>query len=587
VALLQTLRQWLGSARAGSPARPKPAAFRLTLEVMEDRMLLSAATVAVPVGAPVLSGEWFVQSSGLAASISEAGGQLLLTNEQGTQTVGTWQTANTFQAWGQTAQIVQDGPLTQILWNGNVWSQSTYQSSGLNGQWYVQSNGMAATILQTSNQLLLTNEEGSQTAAQWLSPTSFQAWGDTAQIVQKGPITQILWNGNAWNQSSWQNGGLSGQWFVGNTGMTASISQTGNQLILTNEQGTQTVGQWLSPTTFQAWGQTAQIVQRGALTEIQWAGNVWTQSSWQNQGLNGQWFVQSDGLTATITESNGQLQLTNEQGQQTTGQWLSPTSFAAWGQAAQITQNGAITQIQWNGNTWTQSSWQNGGLSGEWFVQSNGLPASIVQTDGQLLLINEQGTQALGQWVSPTSFQAWGTTAQVVQNGSTTQILWNGNLWSQSNFQQGGLTGQWFVQSNGLGASIIQSGGELLLTNEQGTQTLGQWLSPTTFQAWGETGQVIQNGGTTTIQWNGNAWTQSAWQVGGLGGQWIVQANGLTATIVQTANQLLLTNEQGTQTVGQWLTPTTFAAWGDTGQVIWNGNVTEIQWNGNTWLKQA
>ena len=40
----------------------------------------------------------------------------------------------------------------------------------------------------------------------------------------------------------------------------------GSQLTLTNENGTQTVGQMLSPTSFQAWGQTAQVVQDGNLT---------------------------------------------------------------------------------------------------------------------------------------------------------------------------------------------------------------------------------------------------------------------------------------------------------------------------------
>ena len=584
--LLHSLRQWLGSTTAGSTIRSGMPAFRLAPELMEDRMLLSASA-AVPAGAPTLSGEWFVQSNGLAASISEAGGQLLLTNEQGTQTVGQWVSASSFQAWGTTAQIVQDGPITEIVWNGNVWSQSSWQNGGLGGQWFVENNGMSASIIQTSNQLLLTNEEGSQTAAQWLSPTSFEAWGITAQIVQKGPITQILWNGNAWDQSNWMNGGLSGNWFVATTGLTASISQTGNQLVLTNEQGTQTVGQWLSPTTFSAWGQTAQVTQVGALTQIQWNGNFWTQSTWMNGGLNGQWFVQSDGQIADITESNGQLTLTNEQGSQTTAQWLSPTSFAAWGQAAQISQNGPLTQIQWSGDVWTQSSWMNTGLEGEWFVQSNGLPATIVQSDGQMVLINEQGTATVGQWVSPTSFTAWNTTAQVVLNGSTTQIVWNGNTWNQSSLQQGGLTGTWFVQSTGQSASINQTGGELLLTNEQGTQTLAQWLSPTTFEAWGQTAQVIQNGALTTIQWNGNAWTQSVWQVGGLGGQWVVQSNGLPASIVQTANQLLLTNEQGSSTVAQWLTPTTFQAWGDTGQVIQNGGIIEIAWSGNTWIKSA
>ena len=118
------------------------------------------------------------------------------------------------------------------------------------------------------------------------------------------------------------------------------------------------------------------------------------------------------------------------------------------------------------------------------------------------------------------------------------------------------------MQSNGGIASIVQTGNLLVLTNEQGTQTTGQWLSPTTFSAWGMTGSIIQNNGLTEIVWNGNAWAQTASQGTGLTGQWLVQSNGLPATIVQVANQLILTNEQGTQTVGQWTSSTTFTVLG-------------------------
>ena len=109
---------------------------------------------------------------------------------------------------------MQDGPVTQILWDGNVWSQSAWQNGGLGGQWFVQSNGGAASISEAGGQLLLTNEHGTQTVGQWLSPTSFEAWGHMAQIVQNGTDTQIVWDGNVWTQSAWQAGGLAGQWFV-------------------------------------------------------------------------------------------------------------------------------------------------------------------------------------------------------------------------------------------------------------------------------------------------------------------------------------------------------------------------------------
>src|SRR5262249_20721045 len=152
--------------------------------------------------------------------------------------------------------------------------------------------------------------------------------------------------------------------------------------------------------------------------------------------------VQSNGLPARITQNGTQIILTNEHGQQSIGQWLSPTSFSAWGQTAQLVQNGPFTQVLWNGNAWTQSTWQGGGLSGQWFVQSSGKPASIVQNGTQLVVTNAQGQQTTGQWLSPTSFAAWGQVAQVIQNGPLTQVLWNSNVWTQSKWQAGGLSGQ-------------------------------------------------------------------------------------------------------------------------------------------------
>jgi hypothetical protein len=510
MALLQSVKQWLGSAKAGNRPRPKQPAFRLNLEAMEERMVPSA-TSATPVVAPVLDGEWFVQSNGLAASISEAGGQLLLTNEFGSQTVGQWLTATTFQAWGYTAQVVQDGAVTEIQWDGNVWSQSAWQTGALGGEWFVQSDGGAASISEAGGQLLLTNEQGTQTVGQWVSPTSFQAWGYTGRITWDGSAARIAWDGNTWTQSAWQNGGLDGQWFVGSNGQAATISNAGGQLVLTNEQGQQTVGQWVSPTSFQAWGQTAQVTQSGAVTTIQWNGNSWTHSTWQDQGLAGQWFVPSDGGSTTIAEAGGQLTVTDEQGTQTAGQWLSPTTFQVGTKTAQVLQNGVMTMIQWSdGSVWSQSSWQNGGLDGPWFVASNNEIASIADVGGQLLLTNEQGTQTAAQWLSPTTFKAWGQTAAIAQNGTTTQIVWDGNTWTQSPLQVSGLGGQWVVQNSGRAATIIQTANQLILTNEQGTETVAQWLTPTTFEAWGTTAQVVVNGNSAVIQWDGNTWTKSA-----------------------------------------------------------------------------
>ena len=104
MALLRSIGRWLGSSKADRPSDVKQRCFRPTLEGMEDRLLPSAS--------PVLSGQWFVQSDGLAASIVPNGTQLLLTNEHGQQTTGTWLSPTTFQAWGQTAHA---GPRPKTL----------------------------------------------------------------------------------------------------------------------------------------------------------------------------------------------------------------------------------------------------------------------------------------------------------------------------------------------------------------------------------------------------------------------------------------------------------------------------------------
>jgi hypothetical protein len=151
----------------------------------------------------------------------------------------------------------------------------------------------------------------------------------------------------------------------------------------------------------------------------------------------------------------------------------------------------------------------NGGLSGAWTVQNNGLAASVIQTGNVLVLVNEQGTVTTAQWLSPTSFEAWGQAAQVVPDGGTTEITWSGNAWTQTSPEGTGLGGQWFVQSDGQAATIVQVANQLLLTNENGTQTVGQWTSPTTFTAWGQTATVVQQGPRIVVLWPGNAWTES------------------------------------------------------------------------------
>ena len=62
--------------------------------------------------------------------------------------------------------------------------------------------------LRTANTLKVSNTEGKSLIFYAFdlgdkkhvkTKSTFQAWGQTAQVVTNGTSTQILWNGNAWN----------------------------------------------------------------------------------------------------------------------------------------------------------------------------------------------------------------------------------------------------------------------------------------------------------------------------------------------------------------------------------------------------
>src|SRR5262249_13584269 len=156
-----------------------------------------------------------------------------------------WVDASHFNAWGQTATVVENGPFTSILWNGNAWDHAD-----LSGTWFVRSNNRPASVQPVGDRLLLTNEYGAQTPAAWLDASHFNAWGQTATVVENGPFTSILWAGNAWDPAD-----LSGTWFVRSNGKPASIALAGGRLFLTDENGNQTQADWVDASHFNAWGQ--------------------------------------------------------------------------------------------------------------------------------------------------------------------------------------------------------------------------------------------------------------------------------------------------------------------------------------------
>ncbi len=366
---------------------------------------------------PSLSGTYIVQSNNRSATISQNGNSLTLIDEYGNCTV-TQLIGNQFTAWGQKVTVTQNGFLTQILWDGNSWNRSQ-----LAGTYYVHSNGRPATISQNGNSLKLTNEYGSATSAQ-LVGNQFTAWGQTATVIQNGFLTQILWSGNSWDRAL-----SSGTYFVRSTNSPShvtTISQNGDYLTLTDEYGNSTTTAMQNVNQFQAWGQTASIIQNGSTTQIQWNGN-----SWDRTQVAGTYIVHSNSRIATIAQYGNCVTLTDENRNSTNTYFVDPTHFDAWGQRVTVAQSNGQSQLLWTGNSWDPVV-STRDISGNW--NYNGTCAVQV-VNGNLVFINERGERSNGKWIGPSQVIAtdWGNlVGNVVQFYGRSYIQWSNNTtWSR------------------------------------------------------------------------------------------------------------------------------------------------------------
>jgi Calpain family cysteine protease len=285
----------------------------------------------------------------------------------------------------------------------------------LTGSYFVQSNNKVATITQEGSALTLRDEFGRTTTAT-LQANQFTAWGQIATVQEDGAFTKISWKGNSWDRVD-----LSGTYFVHSNNQRATIAQNGLALTLTDEFGNITNSQLVNANQFVAWGQTASIVQNGYLTQVLWNGN-----SWDRGQLGGTYFVKSGGRAA-ISQDAKTLTLTDEFNNTTQATWLNATQFYAFGQVASIVQNGFLTHVQWAGNSWDRPQ-----LNGSFIVKSNGSTAKIAQTGSHFAFVDEKNNVTQATWLNPSTFSAWGLTAQVTQSGYQTSVVWPGNSWNRS-----------------------------------------------------------------------------------------------------------------------------------------------------------
>lgn len=144
---------------------------------------------------------------------------------------------------------------------------------------------------------------------------------------------------------------LSGTWYI--NGVKCSITQFGDKLTFTNEQGQTSQGYLMPNGQVKAtdWNLVGTLTQNN--TRIMWAnGSVWNRQA--PVDLSGKWYI--NGKPCTIQQSGNNLIFTNERGQQSQGYIRPDGSVVAtnWGNLiGRLSQNN--TRITWNnGSVWTR-----------------------------------------------------------------------------------------------------------------------------------------------------------------------------------------------------------------------------------------
>ena len=224
----------------------------------------------------------------------------------------------------------------------------------------------------------------------------------------------------------------------------ASIYDNGNQLALVDEHGNYTTGQWVTPSGFQAWGQTAQVVYNAGEPSILWTGNSWSSANntfvrnaegaislIYNGSLCGISAPLYQALGQALGSPPGYVQLTDAQYNAIpTGPQVS--SFAAVNGGAQVfvlVTNGDL--IFWNAGSWSDSSL---GPVTSFAVVGNGNQVFALQQNGDLSFFNA------GSWSTGVHNVAWFAPANGGANvlagqtdGSLIYYIVSTNTWGTAN----------------------------------------------------------------------------------------------------------------------------------------------------------
>jgi hypothetical protein len=248
----------------------------MTAILQGNQIVFSNNSVWTRTSAPDLSGSWTFNGQG--AYIDQTGDSVTLINEFGARSGAQFFNNNTqirATDWGGLVGTLT-GINTHITWsNGASWyKDNSINPPDLGGTWLF--NGQGSSIQQTGLQLTFTNEFGAPSSGSFISDTQIRAedWNLTGTIVGN----EIRWS----NGAVWLKGvtglqvNLAGTWQF--NGQFTQIQQTGNNLLLTNENGEQSQAVFASAAQIQAtdWGNlVGHISSDGA--RISWSnGSTWT-----------------------------------------------------------------------------------------------------------------------------------------------------------------------------------------------------------------------------------------------------------------------------------------------------------------------
>ena len=134
-----------------------------------------------------------------------------------------------------------------------------------------------------------------------------------------------------------------------------------------------------------------------------------------------------------------------------------------------------------------------------------------LEPGANLTLTNEKGTTVAGFFIGSDLIDApaWGNLTATLVNGDT-QINWgNGTVWTKVAVNPPPVAGTWMIGTQQ--THIQQSGGILVITNENGSSAPGVLISGTQIDAtgWGNLVGTLSND-NTRIDWaNGTYWVRS------------------------------------------------------------------------------